>query len=353
MKTVFSNSMLAHVWAQQTQPHGHSDSMSFDGAVAYSYREPVAHIAHTPHGSRVALFRSQRFSPTTDRHLSEYRSAVSRDIPQFTVPDIFATERTRVAQYNHTDNIAHLTEQFTKASAALMRVPCDSYRVADVPRSDDDRDGPTSAHEDLRLLADTLVEYCRIFGLLVQMLPWQMHADAAIERRDRLARDPKREAKRLASMAQRDMRAARQQAADYARNLEYIEKWRAGEYTHVHVRLTDEHGGALLRIGHSFRGGDYVHTSLGADVPIADARRVFEFWRETVGIAASFDRRRAPDPESPLFTLGLFRLDSIDGHSGTIKAGCHTIYRAEIERLALAAGWLTVGHDGNGSEVVS
>src|SRR5580658_8878748 len=111
MKTVFSNSMCAHVWAQLSQPHGRSGSMKFDGAVAYSYQTPVAHIAHTPDHQRVALFVPNRWGVTTGRHLWHYRNALPYDVPCFEVPDIFDWQRTRVNAYDHKANVAYLDKQ--------------------------------------------------------------------------------------------------------------------------------------------------------------------------------------------------------------------------------------------------
>src|ERR1700761_3319021 len=91
MKTVFTNSMTAHVWAQMKQPHGRNSesSMSFDGTVAYSYREPVAHIVRAGGGALIALFTSKSFSVTTSGHVGDYRYAVRGNVTEsFTVPDL-------------------------------------------------------------------------------------------------------------------------------------------------------------------------------------------------------------------------------------------------------------------------
>lgn len=338
MKTVFSNAMCAHVWAQQSQPHGHSGAMKFDGAVAYSYAEPVAHIAHTPAGARVALFTSKNWSPTTGRHLSEYRSAVPSGIPQFTVPDIFWIERTRVAQYGHDTNVKYLRSEYAATVAKLMRAQCDGWSVANQAASHYSGPStyPTNAHDTLYGLAKVLADYSVIFQLGLPPLAWSTDADAIIARRDRLLNDPKRQAKAAARVAQRAAADAKQHAADYARNLEYIEKWRAGEI--VHVRLSDEQGGALLRIALRFRGADTVQTSMGAEVPIAHAERVYRNWLYACLIGRDVTRDDASVSDSAR-KLGNFRLDSMDAKTGTIVAGCHTIHRAEIERLAIAAGW--------------
>src|SRR5580658_2767179 len=235
MKTVFSNSMCAHVWAQLSQPHGRSGSMKFDGAVAYSYQTPVAHIAHTPNGKRVALFVPNSWGVTTARHLAHYRDAVTVNMPYFEVPDIFDWQRTRFESYDHKANLAYLTEQYSDEVASLMRLPSDSYRLQNVHVSDD-----------LRELAHTLQQYADTFKLDVEALPWMADRDAVIARRDRLLNDPKRAAKREAATRARVAKEAREMAEAFERNQEYIAKWRAGEG--VHTRVADATGGALLRI---------------------------------------------------------------------------------------------------------
>src|SRR5579862_6806519 len=89
IKTVFNSQMVAHVWAQSKQPHGRNPqgNMSFDGSLAYSYAQPVAHIVMAPDGSRVALFTDRKWSVTTSRHVYHYRRAANH-LTSFTVPDL-------------------------------------------------------------------------------------------------------------------------------------------------------------------------------------------------------------------------------------------------------------------------
>jgi len=85
-KTVFSNSQLAHVWAQQTQETGRnsSGSMFFENDVIYSYGRHYA-IAKI-HGN-VVLVNEWNYSSTTNMHRIKVINAVSH-IDYFFVPDV-------------------------------------------------------------------------------------------------------------------------------------------------------------------------------------------------------------------------------------------------------------------------
>ena len=77
MKTVFSNSEVAHVWAQQNQNEGRNPggSFYFYNKTIYSYGRhfPIA----TFHDSGAVLFTTQGYSNTTSRHISHVCSAIS------------------------------------------------------------------------------------------------------------------------------------------------------------------------------------------------------------------------------------------------------------------------------------
>jgi len=72
MRTVFTNDMLVHVFAQQTQTHGRSNSMHFEGDTLYSYRTPIARIVWSKADPkrRVMLITSESYGVTTAQHKS-------------------------------------------------------------------------------------------------------------------------------------------------------------------------------------------------------------------------------------------------------------------------------------------
>jgi hypothetical protein len=92
MKTVFTNSQVAHVWAQQNQATGRSGNgqFYFEGATIFSYggHFPIARFVEA-NGSRVVLFTAADYSVTTGRHKSYVRGALhGLDVPCLSVPDL-------------------------------------------------------------------------------------------------------------------------------------------------------------------------------------------------------------------------------------------------------------------------
>lgn len=79
MKTVFSNSELAHEWAYQSQNEGRTsnESFYFNGNTIYSYGShfPIASISET--NSYDVYFTTRSYSNTTAKHISLVRNAVS------------------------------------------------------------------------------------------------------------------------------------------------------------------------------------------------------------------------------------------------------------------------------------
>lgn len=93
MQTVFSNSMVAHVWAQQRQRDGRSSNgnLYFNGRVLYSYG------SHFPVGIFVApggpvVMNADSYSISTGGHQREARAAV-RHIPErYSLPALSSIE---------------------------------------------------------------------------------------------------------------------------------------------------------------------------------------------------------------------------------------------------------------------
>lgn len=74
MKQVFSNNEVPHIWAQQTQDSGRGSNIFFEGATIYSYGKhfPIATIK----GNDV-FFTLRSYSNTTAKHISRTRGAIS------------------------------------------------------------------------------------------------------------------------------------------------------------------------------------------------------------------------------------------------------------------------------------
>jgi hypothetical protein len=74
MKTVFTNSEVPHIWAQQNQPSGRGSNIFFEGETIYSYGRhfPMATIK----GNDV-FFTKRSYSVSTGKHLSRTQGAIS------------------------------------------------------------------------------------------------------------------------------------------------------------------------------------------------------------------------------------------------------------------------------------
>jgi len=76
MKTVFNNDMVAHVWAAQSQSEGRSSNGNFyfRDSVIYSYG---SHFPIAKMHNGIVLFNADSYSPSTQRHQSYARHAVT------------------------------------------------------------------------------------------------------------------------------------------------------------------------------------------------------------------------------------------------------------------------------------
>jgi hypothetical protein len=79
MKTVFNNSELAHIYANQTQQRGRNSSSTFyfEGKTIYSYggHFPIAKIVTNENGLERMLFTYRTYSNTTGKQISIVRNA--------------------------------------------------------------------------------------------------------------------------------------------------------------------------------------------------------------------------------------------------------------------------------------
>jgi len=115
------------------------------------------------------------------------------------------------------------------------------------------------------------------------------------------------------------------------------EEWLNGTLTHAYG-LKDEQGGALMRIK-----GETLQTSLGAEVPLSHAIRVFRFVKLCRMNGTAWRRN------GHSIRVGHFTVDSIEPN-GDFIAGCHSFHWPEVERVARLAG---VADEAPSNEAVS
>lgn len=324
MKTVFDNRQLAHVWAQQTQPTGRSQSMHFDGPTIYSYKTPIAKFYDVPAGTnRVCLITSESYSVTTSgKHMPAVRRALAGDVRTFSVPHVIvaAWERGdktigRSTSGTHQMNLDALLAQYDAIAPRLERARDITYLT--------DRDGFTVTYQNLCLYAVT-------FGLP------QPFRDPNADWHDVIAHRGAAQAKRetpayLAAQARKAELAAAKEAKRAAERIvaemEARAAWFMGE--RAVWFSTDEKGGAYLRLSND---GTRVETSQGAHIPVVDARRIIPLIRackEAGEVFEPYDRAA--------YAVGSFQVNHIAAN-GDIKAGCHFIQFAEIDKIGKLLG---------------
>jgi hypothetical protein len=295
MKTRFDNRQLAHVWAQQNQPHGSGSNFFFDGPSIYSYGRhfEIARFV-TRKGQRCVLFTTRSYSNSTSKHLAFARYALHGNELVFHVADIgSAAAGNARMDYEH------------RIAAALTSAG--NRRSASLAISDTDR---------AQALTDEANGYAAFFGKRWRIAPPVVNLEALRER----------------AAAERAREAAATRKADAKRDAEYqkaLGEWRRHERDHVPYMLDKP---TALRVAQSANGPAYIETSRGASVPATCARMVWDAVQEARAInGVQFAANARP-------RLGSFTLDAIDA-AGNVTAGCHVLPYAELHALAVRFGF--------------
>ncbi len=161
MKTVFTNDMLAHVWAQQSQDEGRTSNhnFSFRGPALYSYRTMIACFVTGTRKRPACLISSRSYSMTTaSKHLPQVRRAV-HGVPVFYVPVVsrgnyHGSELTTKNKTEHKSNLAYLVAEYKDAALRFKRAKS-IYWIA----------SEEQLAERLSGYAQTAVNYADMFGL--------------------------------------------------------------------------------------------------------------------------------------------------------------------------------------------
>lgn len=318
MKTVFSNHMVAHVWAQQNQATGRSanGNFRFEGGTLYSYRTPIANIVKNHRGESIALLTTRSYSVTTSgKHMRPAHRAVSH-LTNYAVPFIGeyggrgpSAESLGHANY-HQGNLNAWSQDYIDARAKMMGARGRYY-------------GDTPSHL-LSILNDAR-SYCQSFGLVEP--DWISKVDPVADWRDAVARwdrleaadkDPATLAKREKERQRREARKAEKQREAEA---EAREAFRAGNW-HSALRSLP----VMLRVD-----GDEIVTSHGARFPVEHGKRAF---KAIVAIKAS---GQGWETNGKTIPLGHFKVDRVSP-DGEVRAGCHVVAWPEIEHCAASLG---------------
>lgn len=292
---------VAHLWAHQAQDWAANScrSIRFEGPTCYSFGHhfPMASFVENDKGERAVLWTVREYSKTTQRHKQLVLRAIPERVPVFRV-------RWVDPQFRHADNLrdfdARLSEAWAKTKLA--------------------RSNRVWLLEQARELLNHRNEYAGFFGVDAPVLDLPQDYLARMTRaREILAQH---EARR-----EEQARRAQARAAELARH--HVEAFRAGRPFSAYALYGCP---VMLRVE-----GNELVTSKGARVPLDHAIRVFRF------ICDCKAHGRTYTHNGHTIHAGAFRIDSID-EQGNLRAGCHLIEWAEIERTAAALGLIEVPH---------
>jgi hypothetical protein len=387
---VFPTSEIPHKWAHQTQADARNPqgNLYFKGATIYSYRDswPLARIytkgAPTKGGRKgnpedytrdsvLVLTNSDKYGPTTAGHQHDVNCA-ARHLAQIAVPHVqtepYETQRC------HDHNIAHLvkvaSEYLEKAQRAMQPFNVE-WREREAKEA-----------------IEHAGQYMRFFGIRrkAPVFPAAEWEKARVRALSIAMPDPVRDAKRYKAQQRRrtklhaalqsafdtycaqvatynaaivEARANAPDAAEYWRehgkwpasvevdyalqprltipgDNSYRGQWKARDkfatagFALPELESTDGRPSTvLLRVD-----GETIVTSLGARVPLAAAPMV---WMLVEREKAKGGREFAHIGNASRIRIGDYPIDSI-GADGTLRAGCHVIPYAELERMARKLG---------------
>lgn len=286
-RKVFPSREVYHLWANEAQEHARnsSDSVSFDGAKAYSYRAVIGEIVRNAAGQRAYLIATRTWSVTTSGHQSALRQSVPDGETVFHVYDF-------TGELDHERNLAAYTDSM---AASMLKYKRASKR----------KDWYLTDLQDTKAEAE---RYCEFFSLENPL------ANQSVDEFIAAKLPELEEAAKQERAAQRERnKQARERLARQA------EQWKAGtgyslpyNYPDVLLRLTPD--------------GSEIETSKGARVPVTHGLRLYR--KLQAGKLAAGDQ------------AGHYRVTRLQG--STVIIGCHHITRAEIERFASVAGWTAV-----------
>lgn len=299
-KTVFSNAMVAHVWAQQTQDEGRSNNGNFyfSGRTIYSYGShfPIATFT-VARGRQCVLFTTRGYSKTTNgKHIPAVRRALPSGVPVFYVENVNEGLSYCIADY-----------------ARRFEAP-----IKDAAKA---RTRKARLMEQANHVEAEAIRFAEFFGCpRPNLIEVSAELRAATEREIAL---------NAARVAERDAVRAAAQAEAEAAWPAILDLWRE------HRTMSEEQDAiwyewyGVLPIGLRRKLCDVptIETTRGAEFPLNQALAALPVIErcKSKGVEWKRNGHRVP--------LGHFQIDRISS-DGDVVAGCHTVPYAEIMTAA-------------------
>lgn len=287
-----SHAEVAHIWAQQNHAEGKAGNMYFEGAGIYSYGPHyLAARIHTKYAQPFALVRSDTYSVSTSKHLSEIRSSLHGLMPYFCAPDVLNPRQ--AVKYLDAQVISEISESLKK------------LKITD----------HQAIHWRMDRIQDAVVEANKLRGILGMaekhpkpndLKAVKLHLQARLKRYKEL-NTPEMIAKKKAKSE-----AARIKREEIARKTfdEKMALWKSGENVHLgHHSSPFEH----IRIK-----GDVVETSKGARVPLTEALEL---------LGRLLSKKKVKTAKIGHYQFD--RTEKLDDGETVVAIGCHRILLSE------------------------
>jgi hypothetical protein len=306
MKTVFTNAMVAHVWAQQSQEEGRNSNSSifFEGPTIYSYGRHffIGHFAKPG----VVLLNSQTYSVTTSQHQSATRGAIPADKKCFYVPTID----------NHARNIKSYKDAIAINARKAKNAPRTSWQTS--------LENAKSWINDAINKNRELLDYCHEFGLDYNLNWEDICADFELIRARKAKNDdkynsPKESEKRRRAKVSKEKRERAKQIYSIRKA---VKDFRANKNPFLYIGEIP----ILLRLD-----GDTIKTSRNATMPAKFAKNIWQMVKHCKSEKVSFV------PNGKTLHAGHFQVNEID-INGDLRAGCHSIKYGVLKNMARQLG---------------
>lgn len=361
MKEVFSNDMVCHVWAQQSQQEGRNstNSIFFEGDTIYSYGAhfPMARFVSKKNQKTktAVLFCSKKYSVTTSKHQRIAHSAIDKQKYKiFEVPFVLSPEKNIPYFLNRLRSAINKTKR--ARASRIFYPPLYEWRPVSGFKK--------ACHElkEIKIILKELKEFSDFFDL-----KWKFDFKSecqgvteALKKKKNTARLAKKNAPKIAKRNRKNKaRTLRKKIQKYINNeiqtwdfrdwelsqrlhkspviqakreavkksLDKIQRqkekiklksWLNGEISNYYSYDIP----VFLRIH-----GEDIQTSRGAIVPIKFLKKAWLVIQECKKNKTSWR------PNGHKIPLGHFSIDEINAN-GNIKAGCHTILYGPIKNIA-------------------
>lgn len=298
---MWAHQALAHMWAHQARESARASNLYFEGASIYSYGShfEIARIVDSKRG-KVVLFTTRDYSMSTSRHKT-FAGAACHHMTRFYVENPGAGHKSHLKEYR--ERINALAQ---RAATARKKKP--------------------ELLNGLTTLVMSANQYAETFGLQTRfVVPSDIDLTKLREQAKAEEEKNARQAKRRAELAEQ-RRQKNQQIAS-----QQLENWLAGrpiDWRYGSDANTPTERNLLHELEYAYARveGDELVTTLGARVPLDHVQRAIPI------VVRLIERGEGYHRNGHTIHLGHYALDSIDT-AGTVRAGCHTFQRAEVERI--------------------